>query len=284
MQHAVGELVWRGGVILSSKGSNFGGLSALQSDKNGNLIAVSDFGWRLDATPVFDDNGMLHDLVGIEFGFLIAPDGTALTGKIRADAESLARREDGSLFLSFERAGRHRIVPLDGRKTGEPIKIPKKLKNKPGDEGVEAMTTLPGGQIMILTEDGMTSDREFVIGWRQNARTGKWASITYPVSDDFLPTGATTLANGDLLIVERFYNRRDGVACRIRRIAATDAVESRRISGDIIATFRPPMIVDNFEGITTVSYRGETIILLLSDDNKNRGTQRTLLLAFAFAG
>jgi hypothetical protein len=44
---------------------------------------------------------------------------------------------------------------------------------------------------------------------------------------------------------------------------------------------KPPLLIDNFEAIAAhVTPRGETLLLLLSDDNFNP-VQRTLLTAFA---
>ena len=52
------------------------------------------------------------------------------------------------------------------------------------------------------------------------------------------------------------------------------------IDGETIAELRPPLTMDNFEGIEARrGPRGETLVYLVSDDNFN-AEQRTLLMMF----
>jgi len=57
------------------------------------------------------------------------------------------------------------------------------------------------------------------------------------------------------------------------------------LHGLIIAELKPPLNIDNMEGIAARSGdNGETIIYLKSDDNFDHDDQRTLLLMFALTG
>ncbi len=73
------------------------------------------------------------------------------------------------------------------------------------------------------------------------------------------------------------------MAVRLRRIAAQTIVPGARLDGAAIAVLRPPLTVDNLEGVAARrGAAGETLLYLVSDDNF-RTTQRTLLLLFALA-
>jgi hypothetical protein len=51
-------------------------------------------------------------------------------------------------------------------------------------------------------------------------------------------------------------------------------------SGRIIARFEPPVISENYEGLSVTTENGRPIVWIVSDDNYGRW-QRTLLLKFA---
>ena len=107
--------------------------------------------------------------------------------------------------------------------------------------------------------------------------------MTYALKGGFRPTGAATLAKGDVLVLERRFTLRDGVAGRIRRINSTDIVPGEHLNPDLVAEFRDPVAVDNFEGIAVrQGPRGETLIYIVSDNNFNP-LQRTILMMFELA-
>ena len=102
-----------------------------------------------------------------------------------------------------------------------------------------------------------------------------------------VPWGLAFLPGGDVLVIERRY---PPLAARLRRIAP-DAVARNELAGTEVARLLPPLTLDNFEGIDVVrGARGETLVLLVSDDNDcakrgslRSGLQRTLLLMFELA-
>ncbi len=58
-------------------------------------------------------------------------------------------------------------------------------------------------------------------------------------------------------------------------------VPGARLDGAVVAVLRPPLTVDNLEGVAVRrGAAGGTLIYLVSDDNFNP-LQRTLLLLFA---
>ena len=113
---------------------------------------------------------------------------------------------------------------------------------------------------------------------------GDWTELAYPREDSFKPTAAAQLPDGDVLVLERFFSVMTGVWVRIRRVPLERVAAGGRLDGAIIADFRPPLTVDNFEGLDVRrGANGETLVYILSDDNFN-AVQRTLLLMFELAG
>ncbi len=272
-----GAMIWRGGLELRADHPRFGGFSGLETADNGNLVAVSDLGWRLDLHPMIGDTGNLAGVELLGFGSFVDSAGNEMLEKVNIDAEALARTPDGRMLIAFER--RHRIASIGGRRITKSLVVPDSLPDAPFNGGIEAMTVLADGRILALAERmrAAKDDGGSVAGWI--GRSGDWRRIAYPVSFGYMPTGAATLPNGDILVLERHYTPLTGVAARIRKIPAA-ALQDSSISGPIIMELQPPRSVDNMEGIAIGERNGATIVYLVSDDNLNRGKQRTLLMMF----
>ena len=104
--------------------------------------------------------------------------------------------------------------------------------------------------------------------------------LTFPTPDGFRVTGAATMAGGDVLVLERFFTLRGSNRVRLKRISAATIKPGGVLAGTVIARLRPPLTVDNFEGIDVrKGPAGEIFIYLVSDDNFNP-EQRTLLMMF----
>jgi hypothetical protein len=118
-----------------------------------------------------------------------------------------------------------------------------------------------------------------VRGWRGGA--GGWQAFDLKLKGIARPTGATTLSDGSVVIVERGFTPSTGVVVRLRSIAADEFRAGAHIEGELLAELRGAMSVDNFEGIAACTGpAGETLLYLISDDNFSP-LQRTLLLLFA---
>ena len=102
-------------------------------------------------------------------------------------------------------------------------------------------------------------------------------SLTTYATTIFRPTGAATLDNGDVVVLERRFTVIGGVAARLRLLKN---VATGNLEGKVIAELIPPVSVDNMEGIAVRrDPSGNYLIYLLSDDNFFP-VQRTLLLIF----
>lgn len=275
---ACGDLTYRGGVALTADDPRFGGFSGLAVGADGQrLTAISDEGRWLTARLRYTEDGRLAGLDEARLGALLGLDGRPLADKTEQDAESLAVLGDGSLLVGFEH--RHRLWryrQLDPA-VAEPYPAPPGLENTPPNGGIESLALLPDGRVLALTEYHV--ERPGLVGWVE-AR-GKWQMLWYPLVGAYRPADACSLPGGDLLVLERAYNRQRGiVGVRLVRVAAAGVRPRARLQGFPVAELTPPFVLDNFEGLACrKGTDGETVLYLLSDDNFNPA-QRTLLLMF----
>lgn len=289
----LGELTYAGGLLLESADSRFGGLSGLAVTDAGTLAAVSDdghlFQFEVGLDPV---SGML---AAVKCEALMQPlldaSGNPLEGKASADAEALYWA-NGHAFVSFER--RHRIEGFDvGRCAGSARGVllaeltPEALSGLGGKVGSNA-----GPEALAIAPDG-----SFIVGIEMLTRTGAAVSLArpgrpidfghtrLPVWDGLMLTdlAAFERPNGtDLLFsLHRGFDPIRGVRVAIA-VTPLEASREGYTLGEtlLLGRLARPLSVDNFEGLTVLPGKDDTIRLLILSDNNFSERQRTLLLAF----
>lgn len=285
-RNSLGKAIFRGGVVLASDDPLFGGWSDLLVAPDGaSLMAVGDQGAWMAATLQYDSSGNLGTVVVTAMGQLKGLDGVELGAeKAMADAEALAPVADGGYLVGFERS--HRLWLYNPDLAGTPVQAPTPpavldLRPELANEGIEAMARLPDGRLMLFLEGG--TDDAGTLAYLQEG--DGFAEVPYARQDDFQVVGAAPLADGGLLIAERFYSKETGSKIRLRRLPAESigkAVSAGSL--DLLLELAAPLTVDNIEGVGVwQDANGATRVLLLSDDNFNRKEQRTLLLDFELA-
>ena len=277
----VGPLKFQGGLKLTSRDPRFGGLSGLAvSDDGRRLSAVTDRGNWVHLIPITSPIGSLTGIAAAEIGKLINPDGAPVRKKHESDAESLTGI-DGGVAVSFEH--RHRLwlyrgAPNPFRARPREIAFPARSRAGPANKGMEALARLRDGRLIAIAED-FPEDGPFTQGWiLQNRR---WQGFRYRRHALFHPVGATTLPDGDLLVLERRFTYIGGFATRLVTLSPGSIRPAVDVKGRELVRLEPPLITENFEGIA--SYRstaGETVLYLISDDNF-LALQNTLLLKFS---
>ena len=266
----------------------FGGLSDMTLAQGGDaILSVSDIGWWWRLRLTRDAQGRLLGVPAAEAAPLRDLAGAALTRKFESDAESMTQLADGHWLVGFERD--HRIWsysdadPAAALPEGPaaPFAAPAGLRDLPENNGIEAMAELKDGRVLMLAEGEENAPGDG-IGWL--GRPGHWGPITIRRNDGFRPTALARLSSGDLLLLERYFTQSRGPGVRISLLPAAQLVPGARLEPTLLAQWRLPMTVDNFECIAADPAPGGGVYLfLLSDDNQNP-LQRTLLLQFHWAG
>jgi len=277
----LGDLTYLGGLELTADHPAFGGLSGLWIAPGGRrFLAITDKGHWVDGRLTGGESLPMAVADG-EIGPLGQLPGGPVADARGRDAEALTRHADGRMLVAFE--GEHRILayPADGdppvASNAERLATPPRLATAPANKGPEALVTLADGRLVLLTE-GLNAGSSR-IGFLRDA--DGWHPLRYPRDPNYAPTDAARLPGGDLLVLERRFDPLGGFQARLRRIAGATIGPGARLDGPIIAHFRKPYVVDNFEGLAVRTTRdGRTLIHLVSDDNF-QPLQRTLLLVFA---
>ncbi len=278
----LGALTYRGGLVLDANHPAFGGLSGLRVSAEGSrFTAVTDKGNWVTGALRYDGAGKLSGVAAAELGPLGEPaEGPAGDSRGR-DAEALTRLPDGRTLVAFE--GDHRILAyppgappaIAGKATR--VATPPLLAQAEPNGGPEALAALADGRLVMLTESLRTQAAR--IGFLRDA--DGWRRVRYPLDPDFKPTDAAQLPGGDLLVLERRFDPLGGFQARLRRVPGGRIQPGAMLDGPVIAHFRRPFIVDNFEGLAVrTGPDGATRVYIVSDDNF-QPLQRTLLLMFA---
>lgn len=287
------EALFIGGYQLKGTRPEFGGFSGLVVEPGGRLVAVSDRGYWWEQPLRQSASGMVELAGPGRMGPLHDFGGRVPEDKARRDAEEMTLWPGGQL-VSYE--GEHRIAfyraPRRAR-LGEPaaadrlprkLTVPAELDGEHDNGGLEAMTRLRDGRLAVFSEEQRGPEGQGLL-WVGQPTHGLWRRLELELFEDFVPTSAATLPNGDVLLLERSYTETRGVRGRVRRLEraafATDPSGGRPpIAGKEILRLEPPQAVDNFEGIEILPMAdGRIFFLLLSDDNYN-AAQRILLLEF----
>jgi hypothetical protein len=280
-----GALEYRSGLVLTSRFTAFGGLSAWRwlDAKGERFISVSDKGSWFTGRISYRGRAMTG-LDDVEAAPLLGPDGRPITARGWFDSEAIAL--DGSLaYVALERV--NQVLRYDfskgfTRARGEVVPLPPAARKLPYNKGLEALVVVPrglplAGTLIAISERGLDRNGNliaFLVGGPSPGQFSVVRSDNYDVSD------AVLLASGDLLVLERKFSWLAGVGIRIRRIALKSLTPGAVVDGPSIFEADLGHEIDNMEGIDAhVTPQGDTVLTMVSDDNFSL-LQRTLLLQF----
>ena len=275
------NLEYVSGLELNSNHEDFGGLSGLIIEDNNNFTTIGDQGIWMTGQLILNNNDELTSISNAKLGYLKNEKNIYLVqfGKLFTDAEAV-ELFNGKLVVSFER--NHRILSYEKIEGVAQLFYDKiKLLDLPNNGGIEAMTSLKDNSLIFISED-LVDSNDRIIGFR--LYENKLSKIFVKKNGSFKPTDLSVLPSGDILMLERSFTPIKGAKARISLIKYQDIIESPLITPIYIDTISPPMIVDNFEGISSIkSNSGGYFIFILSDDNFNF-LQKTILLQFHWDG
>jgi hypothetical protein len=274
-----GRLILLSAYELRSKDRRFGGLSGLAIGTDRRLYAISDAGYWVSAQMIPDPEGKLLDLTEWIIEPILSTTGAPLRNPLH-DAEALTRAPDGSFMVAFEKI--HRIwryppPPITSHSLPVPVPVPAEVAKAPSNGGLEGLTILPDGRLLVLTEEFQNPDGSLK-GWLIEGE--RFFELSYLPSPDFQVTDCAALSNGDVIVLERRYVPLGILSARLTLVRGQNVQPGAKLLGEELLKLEYPLNVDNFEGMAVQkdSPNG-AMIYLVSDDNFNP-LQRTLLLQF----
>lgn len=288
-QTQFGRLEFRGGLVLTSSHSDFGGWSGLAVDPDGRrILAVSDAGSWLTAEISYAGTRP-KGLGNARIGPILASGGKRLGRERDRDAEAVRLVEGtlsrGVVLVAFERNHRIGRFPIDERGLGPPtgyLKMPAESRRMTTNKGMEAVGVLLAGPYKgspYAFSERLYDTGGNHTGWIWLKGEPKLFNITN--IDDFDLTDTAGLPDGSILVLERRYRVLDGVRMRIRRFAAAELKPGATLAGETLIAADNGQEIDNMEGLAVHhTPAGETILTLISDNNFNNYVQRTILLQF----
>lgn len=279
-----GPLLFRGGLELSSPHKQFGGLSGIRVSTDGKFLAVTDKAHWLRGRIVYRGDVPVG-ITEAEVAPMLYSDGRPITVRGWYDTEALAEDGTGTVYVALERV--HRILRFDYGKRGllarsALVPVPSEMAKLVSNRGVECLAVAPkgspiAGALIAIAErslDASKNTRGFLIG---GPKPGLFA---VKLSDEFDVVDCAVTPNFDLLILERHFSWRRGIAMRMRRVALSEIVPGAVLEGAILISADMGFQIDNMEGLSVhKAANGDTVLTLVSDDNFSI-IQRTILLQF----
>jgi hypothetical protein len=285
-----GPLEYIGGFEMRGAHPNFGGLSAIRIAKDGaTALMVTDTGDWVRGRIAYAA-GKPVGLADVTIAPILVADGRRAKDVGLWDVESLA--VDGQrAFVGIERE--HTVLTFDFAQgdlaaRGLNVPLPAFVRRWWSNRGIEAMGIMPegtphAGRLIGLSERSGQGD-EPSEGFVMDRDGGASFRFSVVRANGFDTTALDFLPNGDLLILERYFSPRRGVAMRLKRVKAADIRPDALLTAEILVTLDNAHHVDNMEGISVHrGPAGETLVTLVSDDNFSIA-QRSLLLQFRFVG
>lgn len=281
-----GAFTFVGGLIFRSSHPNFGGLSGFRflDDAGQKFVAVSDFGYLLTGQMARDEADRPSHWTYGTIARLPNRDGIFDDEKSTVDAEAI-EIVDGHALIAFERFHRIQRYNLNqGLPQPMAARFPHPIPSWEirANEGFEALlksnvNSALGGALVVFTEGSINKAGNIFAAVLSGARQGVFF---VQKRDDFKITDAVSLPDGNILLLERRFDMRRGVAMRLRKILASDIKPNATIDGDVVLDADFAFQIDNMEGMDLWRDKeGRLRLGLISDDNRSF-LQRSLYLEF----
>ena len=305
-----GRLDWRGGLVLTSSSSFFGGWSGLSIDSAGSrLLSVSDTGVWLTGQVTYDGSRP-SGIASARLGPLRSIDGQPLRRGRDKDSEGVAllagTLERGEVLVSFER--NHRIVryPVSATGLGLPtaaLELPSETKLLEDNKSLEAVCILQSGPAkgaIVAFAERFPSKDDRHVGWMRPPLLGRsalgsgqaaaaWKTLHVQTLQGYDITDCAGAPDGGIFLLERRFrvsygDPLTGPKMRIRQISQTELTSGNTITGETLIEADGRHEIDNMEGLAVhTDASGHLVLTLISDDNFNTYLQRTVLLQFALS-
>ena len=269
-----GRVRYLAGWHLTSRQQPFGGYSALHVEGD-RFLALSDSGnlfrFRMDRAGQVSD-GSFSDLPAFP-----AYDGH----RSDRDSESMTMGPGGDIWIGFE--GHNGILRYAKDFTQlHSLAWPREMRNWSQNSGPEAMVRLTGGRFIVFAEGKLVArDTRLALMFPGDPTMlrNRPFSFGYKPPRGYVATDAAELPDGRIIVLNRRFGIFEGFSMALA-IVDTQAIKpGAQVTGEMIAEFKPPLNIDNMEGLSVTREGGRTILWLISDDNQVP-IERTLLLKF----
>jgi hypothetical protein len=270
----IGRLRFLGGWHLTSRQRDFGGYSALAVDGD-RFFALADTGdylrFRMAKPGVISDS---------RFGTL--PAFPAHTGsRSDRDSESMAIGPEGDVWVGFEYHNAILRYPPDLSQLTSMARPPA-MNGWSRNSGAEAIARLDGGRFVVFCEGKAIAPHIHAAlmfpGDPTNPKNIPF-QFGYRPPRGYAPTDARQLPDGRIIVLNRHFGLLDGFWAAVAIVDTARIAPGATVDGELVAEFRPPLNIDNMEGISVTREGDATMIWMISDDNQ-MPLERTLLLKF----
>ncbi|MDT0575427.1 esterase-like activity of phytase family protein [Croceicoccus sp. F390] len=268
---ALGPFTLTGAWRLVSDDAAFNSLSGLAMLPDGQMLAVSDRGYRIimpapgktGATRIMETrigDGRMFAIRDLEAVTVDARTGTYWIGI--ENLNGIARFEAGSITAPFV----------------QPMAMAGWAKNR----GPETLLRLQDGRFVVVSEERLPCRKdEFaaLLFTGDPMERPEITRFTLHMPESYRPVDAAQLADGRILVLGRSFGLLKGFATIIAiadpgAIAANSIVQTK-----LLARLNSGPLTDNYEGIAVQQAAdGGTIVWLVSDDNLAQFIQQTFLL------
>lgn len=275
----VGALELVAGWRLTSASSQFGGWSSL-SVEGDRVTTISDGGALLRFRL-----GRFGHPVEARIDRLPAGCGQGVD-KTTRDTESLARGvavggQAAPWYIGYEWRNAICRVSADFRHETA-LAQPPAMRDWSRTKGPEAMLRLADGRWLVFAEGSPTGGDArplLVFTGDPTDADARPSRIGYLPPDGYSPTDAAQLPDGRILVLNRRFALPELFTTVVVALEPRTIKPGATVSGTPIASFAPPLLSDNFEGLAVTVEAGRPYLWMISDDNQ-LSWQSTYLLKF----
>lgn len=277
-RRSLGRLRYLGGWHLTSRQQNFGGYSSLYVEED-RFVALSDGGdllrFRIDAAGNVSDS---H--------FNELPAFPAYTGnRSDRDAESMTFGPGGDIWVGFE--GHNAILRYAKDFTQlHSLAWPPAMRDWSANSGPEAIVRLTGGRFVVFAEGKLVARgtrAALMFPGDPTMLRNKPFAFGYRPPKGYVATDAAELPDGRIMVLNRRFGVFEGFSMALAIVDTKAIKPGANVPGQLVAELKPPLNIDNMEGLSITREGGRTILWMISDDNQVP-IERTLLLKFEFLG
>ena len=254
----VGALIFLSAWELRSDNGDFGGISALVALKDGRFLGVSDAGALIGFGMSGDARADRPFIAALPGAF-----GNEITFKDR-DSEGIAYDPvSGRVWVSYENKHAIRRFPASMSRVDGMIR-PATMRRWPRNSGAEALVRLNDGRFLVFAEGGPDDGIYPAIQFSGDpVETGTTQfPFRYRPSPGYRITDASQMPDGRVLLLERRIGFPEGFTAKLLILDAAKIARDATVTGEVIATLAPPLLVDNMEGLAITQEEGRTVVLV----------------------